>query len=109
MTVKGWITLIFAIWLIVSVLIPGISGSKGANLANFLVVGIIFLITGLTSLKDSRVPAWIVLLTGIWLIISAFIPGITGSRGAAIANGIIFGVLDLILSFYLKKKKEQTS
>ncbi|MDK2785621.1 MAG: hypothetical protein PWQ80_300 [Thermotoga sp.] len=109
MTVKGWITLIFAIWLIVSVLIPGISGSKGANLANFLIVGIIFLITGLTSLKDSRVPAWIVLLTGIWLIISAFIPGITGSRGAAIANGIIFGVLDLILSFYLKKKKEQTS
>ncbi|ACM22721.1 Putative uncharacterized protein [Thermotoga neapolitana DSM 4359] len=72
-------------------------------------MGIIFLITGLTSLKDSRVPAWIVLLTGIWLIISAFIPGITGSRGAAIANGIIFGVLDLILSFYLKKKKEQTS
>ncbi|PLV57578.1 SPW repeat protein [Thermotoga sp. SG1] len=109
MTVKGWITFIFSIWLIVSALIPGISGSKGANLANFLIVGIIFLITGLTSLKDSRVPAWVVLLTGIWLIISAFIPGITGSRGAAIANGIIFGVLDLVLSFYLRKRKEQTS
>ncbi|MCD6551707.1 SPW repeat protein [Thermotoga sp.] len=106
MSAKGWIILILAIWLIVSVLIPGISGSKGANLANFLIVGIIFLITGAVSLKDVKIAAWIVLLSGIWLIISAFIPGITGSKGAAITNGIIFGILNLIFSFYLKKKKE---
>ncbi|PLV58734.1 SPW repeat protein [Thermotoga sp. KOL6] len=108
MSGKGWVTLIVAIWLIVSVLIPGISGSKGANLWNFLIVGAIFLITGLAALKETRI-SWIVLLSGIWLVVSSFISGITGSKGAAIANGLIFGILNLIMAFYMRKKKEQTS
>lgn len=103
MSWKGWLTLVVAIWLIVASFIPGITGSKGANLANFLIVGILFLIPGILMLSTSKLAGWIITLTGIWVIISAFIPGITGSKGAALANGLIFGILALIFSFFEKK------
>jgi len=107
MSWKGWLTFVIALWLIVSVLIPGISGSKGANLANFLIVGIVFLAAGLMSVKEFKLPSWLVVIFGVWLIVSAFVPGITSTRGGAIANGLIFGVLNLILSFFMKKKEEK--
>ena len=103
MSWRGWVTLIFAIWLIVASLIPGIVSSKGWNLADFLIVGIVFLITGIAMLKGPKAVGWVVLIIGIWLIISAFIPGITGAKGASMANGLIFGIIALILSFFDKK------
>jgi len=44
MSWKGWVTLLVAIWLVISAFIPGIVDSQGANLANFLIVGILFLL-----------------------------------------------------------------
>ncbi len=104
MSWQGWLTLIFAIWLVIASLIPGIVGSKVANITDFLIVGIVFLITGSTAISKNKAIGWTVLLVGIWLIISAFIPGITGSKAGAITNGLIFGILALILSFFMKKK-----
>ena len=104
MSWQGWLTLIFAIWLVIASLIPGIVGSKVANIVDFLIVGIVFLITGATTIPKSKAMGWIVLLVGIWLIISALIPGITGSKTGAMTNGLIFGILALILSFFMKKK-----
>jgi len=104
MSWQGWLTLIFAIWLVIASLIPGIAGSKVANIVDFLIVGIVFLITGATTIPKSKAMGWIVLLVGIWLIISALIPGITGSKTGAMTNGLIFGILALILSFFMKKK-----
>ena len=103
MSWKGWLTLIFAIWLIIASLIPAIVGSKAANIADFLIVGIVFLITGSLMLKKSKLGGWIILLSGIWLIIAAFIPGIVGSRYGSMTNGLIFGVIGLIFSFFDKK------
>jgi len=104
MSWKGWLTLIVAIWLIIASFIPGIVGSKGANLADFLIVGILFLVAGILMLSTSKTAGWIILLTGIWLVISAFIPGITGSKNAALANGLIFGIIALIFAFFERKK-----
>jgi len=104
MSWKGWLTLIFAIWLIVASLIPGIVSHKGANLADFLIVGIVFLITGIFMLKGPKVAGWIVLISGVWLIISAFIPGITGSKVGSMVNGLIFGIIALIFAFFDRKK-----
>ena len=101
---KGWIALIFSIWLIVASLIPGIVGSKGANLVDFLIVGIVLLVAGIFMLGTSKVGGWIELLLGIWLIIAAFIPAITGSKGAAITNGIVVGILGLIFAFFDRKR-----
>ncbi|MCD6252848.1 MAG: SPW repeat protein [Thermotogae bacterium] len=105
MSWQAWLTLIFAIWLVVASLIPGIVGSRAANIADFLIVGVIFLITGGTTISKNRTMGWIVLLIGIWLVISACIPGITGSKAGAMTDGLIFGILTLILSFFMKKKE----
>jgi hypothetical protein len=56
-------------------------------------------------LGTSKVAGWIELLLGIWLIIAAFIPGITGSKGAALANGLVVGIIALILAFFDRKKQ----
>ncbi len=104
MSWRGWLTLIFAIWLIVASFIPGITGSKTANLVDFLIVGIVFLIAGASMLPTSKLGGWVVLLSGIWLIISAFIPGITGSKGGSITNGLIFGIIGLIFAFFDRKR-----
>jgi len=102
---QGWLTLIFAVWLVVASLIPGIVGSKAANITDFLIVGVVFLITGVTTISKNRTIGWVVLLIGAWLVISAFIPGITGSKAGAMTDGLIFGILTLILSFFMKKKE----
>ena len=105
MTWRGWLALIFSLWLIVASLIPGIVGSKAANLTDFLIVGIVLLIVGIFMLGTSKVAGWIELLVGIWLIIAAFIPGITGTKGAALGNGLTFGIVGLIFSFFDRKKE----
>ncbi len=106
MSWRGWVTLIFSIWLIIASLIPGIVSHKGANIADFLIVGLIFLIVGIVTVKsdESKGIGWVTLIIGIWLIISALIPGITGSKGGSMANGLIFGIITLILSFFNKKR-----
>jgi len=105
MSWKGWVTLLVAIWLVISAFIPGIVDSQGANLANFLIVGILFLITGIPMLRTSKTAGWIITLVAIWLVISAFITGITGSQTGAMTNGLIFGIIALIFSFFDKKQQ----
>ncbi len=103
MSWKGWTVLILSIWLIVASFIPAITGSKAANLADFLIVGLVILIAGIFMLKTSKVAGWIELIVGIWLVISAFIPPIIGSKGGALANGLIFGIIALIFAFFDRK------
>ena len=104
MTWKGWTALIFSIWLIIASFIPAIVGSKVANLTDFLIVGLVLLGVGIPMLKTSKVAGWTELLVGIWLVISAFIPALTASKGGALANGLIFGIIALIFAFFDKKK-----
>jgi len=61
MSWKGWVTLLVAIWLVISAFIPGIVDSQGANLANFLIVGILFL------WLDSNIGGDLVSYFGIYL------------------------------------------
>ncbi len=101
---KGWTILILSIWLIIASFIPAIIGSKVANLTDFLIVGLVILIAGIFMLKTSKVGGWIELIVGIWLVISAFIPPIIGSKVGALVNGLIFGIIALIFAFFDKKK-----
>ena len=105
MTWRGWLALIFSIWLIIASLIPGIVGSKVANLTDFLIVGIVLLVAGIFMLGTSKLAGWIELILGIWLIIAAFIPGITGVKGAALGNGLTVGILGLIFAFFDRKRE----
>lgn len=107
MTWKGWTVLIFAVWLIIAAFIPGIVSSSGGNLANFLIAGIVFVAAGIPMLKNAKTAAWIILISGIWLIIAAFIPGITGSKAGAMTNYLIFGILTAIFAFFDKKSSTE--
>lgn len=103
MTWKGWVILILSVWLIISAFIPGIVTSSTGNLTNFLVVGILMLIVSFPMFKASKGVASGILIFSLWLIISAFISGITGSKGAAMTNALVVGIITLILSFFNKK------
>lgn len=103
MTWKDWTVLILSVWLIVSAFIPGIVNSSTGNLTNFLIVGILMLFVSFPMFKGSKGVAYGVLIFSLWLIISAFISGITGSKGAAMTNALVVGIITLILSFYDKK------
>ncbi|MBB6063347.1 hypothetical protein HNP65_001817 [Thermosipho japonicus] len=102
MTWKGWTVLILSLWLIISAFIPGITGSSTGNLVNFLIVGIIMLVVSFPMFRGSRGIATTVLIFSVWLIISAFISGITGSKGGALTNYLIVGIVTLISSIFYR-------
>ncbi len=128
MSWRGWTTLIFALWLIVAaIIIPFIpnnssSVTNGNNsaatnttatannntnvftLTNFVLVGIIFAAIAIFMFGSSITTASIILISGIWLIVAAFIPSITSSSAAGLTNGLIFGILVTIFSFFDRKK-----
>lgn len=103
MSWKGWTVLIFSIWLIVASFIPGIVASKGANIADFVIVGIVLLVAGVFMLGTSKIAGWVELILGIWLLVSAFIPAITGSKVGALINGLVIGIIALIFAFFDRK------
>ena len=102
MSWKGWVTLIVAMWLIIAAFIPGITGHYGANLANDLIVGIIFAVLGFMMLPaGNKWQGWTIGISGIWMIIASFIP--LGKAGN-LWNDLIFGLIVLIVSFFEKKE-----
>ena len=125
MSWRGWVVFIVAVWLIIGAFISGFTGNgqvavnntqnatntttnNGSgnylfSLTNFVIVGIIFATMGIFMFASSKTAAWITLLSGIWLIIAAFIPAITKSGSASLTNGLIFGILTLIFSFFDRK------
>ncbi|WGS64330.1 SPW repeat domain-containing protein [Marinitoga aeolica] len=108
MTWKGWTVLIFAVWLIIAAFIPGVVGSSSANLTNFLIAGIVFIAAGLPMLRNAnKTAAWIILISGVWLLISAFIPGVTGSKAGAMTNDLLFGILTAIFAFFDRKSSPE--
>ncbi|BBJ27823.1 SPW repeat domain-containing protein [Athalassotoga saccharophila] len=105
MTWRGWITLIIGgIWLIIASFIP--LGGMG-NLVNDLLVGIIVAIFGFLMIPEHAAwQGWIIgLIGGVWMIIAAFIPGITHSYVANLVNNLIVGIIVLIVSLFERPKK----
>ncbi len=49
---------------------------------------------------------WVNFALGIWLVIAAFIPGITASRSGSLWNDLIVGVLVAIFAFMSIKAKK---
>ncbi len=105
MSWKGWVALILGIWLVVAAFIPGMVGI--GNLVNDLVVGIVIAVVGFMMIPSgSAWQGWLIgLIGGVWMIIAAFIPTITGSYTANLWNDLVVGILVVIFSLFERKRK----
>ncbi|HUX61444.1 MAG TPA: hypothetical protein VMV32_09055 [Ignavibacteriaceae bacterium] len=84
---------LLGIWLTLSTFI---FHTADGNLLNFLLVGILSAISGLTLTVKKTVKGWISGSIGLWLIISAFIPFIAKIPWRYI-NSTIIGVLFILI------------
>ncbi len=81
--------------------------SAKAFVGEYILVGLIVAIVGFMMLADKRKwQGWLAGLSGIWLIISAFIPGLNVSAGA-FSNCVIVGTLIVAAGFGALTKTEQ--
>ncbi len=95
---------LLGIWLLISAFI---FQAADKNLLNFLFVGILSTISGLTLTMKNAVKGWISGSLGLWLIISAFIPFIAKIPWRYI-NSSIIGVLFILMGFINFEKIEVT-
>lgn len=91
---QNWINLTLGVWLIIAAFVPGITASQGASLWNDLVVGIVVLLVAIwAALQNRQSLCWLNALAGGWLLISAFIPGITAVQSGNLWNDLIIGIV----------------
>ncbi len=104
MSWKGIIAIILGIWFIVAAFIPTLVGQ--GNLVNSLIVGIILAVVGFMMVPSGAVwQGWIVaVIGGVWMIISSFIPAITGSGTASMVNYLVVGIIVIIVSLFERSK-----
>ncbi len=104
---QDWLNFILGIWLVIAAFIPGITGSQGAALVDYLIVGILVLVFAIWVARK-KAAEWANVIFGIWLIIAAFIPAITGNKTANLWNSLILGILILIFALLAALKKESS-
>ena len=89
----SWLNLIIGIWLLFSPWALHFGGTAAANNAIlFGILAIIIAIWSLVAAPLNRVPAWINLVFGIWMFISAWAVAYAAGMGA-VWNSVITGVL----------------
>ena len=93
------------IWLILSTIFLRTSN---AYVLNFLAVGIIAAISGLTLTVKKTIEGWTGAVLGIWLIISAFIP-VFEATPCKYCNAIIIGAIFIVIGFAKIKEEESVT
>jgi hypothetical protein len=87
-----WLNVLLGIWVIISPFVLGFGYSTAAvwnNVATGAAVTILALIS--TSMPRQRGWSWTTMLLGIWLLISPFALGLTGT--AVLWNNVILGII----------------
>ena len=80
--------------------------SAKAFVGEYILVGLIVAVVGFWMLADKKKwQAWLAGLAGIWLVISAFIPGLNVSAGAFV-NCVIVGSVMVGAGFSALTKPE---
>ena len=90
------------IWLMLSAIILQ---TATANIINFLIVGIISAIAGLTLTVKKSIDGWLGAVLGLWLIISSFIPFIE-TLPCNYCNHFLIGTIFIVLGLSKMKKEE---
>jgi len=77
------------------------------NTIDDLVVGIVVIILAVWSALRKVFPMWITTGLGIWLVIGAWIPGISGNTIPHLINGLVVGILIMVFSAWAGSKKAE--
>lgn len=91
MKAGSWLNLLAGVWLLISPLTVELNR---ASATNNVIAGILVVLSALSSLAvapEDHAPAWINLVTGLWLFVSAWLLGLTTLT--AIWSNAIAGVL----------------
>ena len=75
------------------------------NTIDDFIVGIVVIILAVWSVLRKILPMWVATGLGIWLVIAAWIPGISGNTIPHLMNGLIFGVLIMVFSAWAGSTK----
>lgn len=102
MMVQKIIIGILGTWLILSALILQ---ADPANNINFLIVGIVSAISGLTLTVKKQGEGWTGAILGLWLIISAFTP-IVETMACKYCNNFLIGTIFIVIGLSKFKKEE---
>jgi hypothetical protein len=95
----SWVNFILGLWLIVapSAMHYGYVGAGPAR-GNDIIVGIVVAVFALWSaLAATRGPSWVVLLFGLWLIVSPWVLGYH-MLSSALANNVVTGIVVAVLA-----------
>lgn len=75
------------------------------NTIDDFLVGIVVIILAVWSGLRKIFPMWATAALGIWLVIAAWNPGIAGNTISHLTNGLIVGILIMVLSAWGGSKK----
>jgi hypothetical protein len=102
---NGAIIGILGVWLIIA----GIIGiSRGGNVWNDWIVGVIVAVLGFSMADSARIQGIVAGILGLWIIASAFIPGVSSGPGAR-WDDVIAGVIIAIAGFTARRRLAEST
>ncbi len=75
------------------------------NTIDDFLVGIVVIILAVWSGLRRILPMWVTVAIGMWLVIAAWTPGISGNTISHLTNGLIVGILIMVFSAWGGSKK----
>lgn len=75
------------------------------NTIDDFLVGIVVIILAVWSGLRKILPMWVTVALGVWLVIAAWTPGISGNTISHLTNGLIVGILIMVFSAWGGSKK----
>jgi hypothetical protein len=97
----NWLNVILGIWIVLSPFVLGFSNRTALMWNNVATGGAIFLLA-LGRSRTRRVPPGLVVLLGLWLIVSPFVLG--ASRQVAELNNIVLGIIVALIALGRQKR-----
>ena len=96
---QNWTNLTLGVWLLTAAFIPAVTASRSATMWNNSLVGGIALLLGVCAVaKNNQRMCWANAVTGMWLLASAFVPGVAAVEQANFWNDLIGGILIILIS-----------
>ena len=100
---RCWASFVLGLWL--AAISVSLSRFPLFNTIDDFLVGIVVIILAVWSGLRRILPMWVTVAIGMWLVIAAWTPGISGNTISHLTNGLIVGILIMVFSAWGGSKK----